>query len=84
MNPRERLTPRQLDCLRLRCAGLTCPQIADRLCIARQTVKGHLSAAYDALGIHAGNPEALACYMYGMADATRILPPSNAMRAQEV
>jgi DNA-binding NarL/FixJ family response regulator len=46
-----KLTDRQLEVLRLVAHGLTNKQVAKRLKIAEDTVKQHLRAAFDALGI---------------------------------
>lgn len=48
----ESLTPTELAVVRHAAAGLTNPQIAKRLFIARATVKVHLSHVYAKLGVH--------------------------------
>jgi predicted ATPase/DNA-binding CsgD family transcriptional regulator len=47
----ESLTPTELEIVRQAAAGLTNPQIAERLFVARATVKTHLSHIYAKLGI---------------------------------
>jgi DNA-binding CsgD family transcriptional regulator len=44
------LTPRQAECLRLSAAGLTVPQIHDRIGLAVGTIRCHLTDARAALG----------------------------------
>ena len=48
---RGNLTARQLDVLRLIGKGLANKEIAERLCIAQDTVKQHARAAYAVLGV---------------------------------
>jgi DNA-binding NarL/FixJ family response regulator len=50
--PVEELTPREVDVLRLAGAGLTNQQIASQLQLSPQTVKNHLSNAYQKLNEH--------------------------------
>jgi DNA-binding CsgD family transcriptional regulator/tetratricopeptide (TPR) repeat protein len=47
----ESLTPTEVEVVRHAAAGLTNPQIAERLFIARATVKVHLSHVYAKLGV---------------------------------
>ena len=47
----ESLTPTELEVVRQASAGLTNPQIAERLFVARATVKVHLSHIYAKLGV---------------------------------
>ena len=47
----EPLTPREQEILALLAAGLTNPEIADRLVISPQTVKKHTSSIYSKLGV---------------------------------
>jgi DNA-binding CsgD family transcriptional regulator len=47
----ESLTPTELEIVRQAAAGLTNPQIAERLFVARATVKTHLSHIYAKLGV---------------------------------
>jgi predicted ATPase/DNA-binding CsgD family transcriptional regulator len=47
----ESLTPTEVEVVRQAAAGLTNPQIAERLFIARATVKTHLSHVYAKLGV---------------------------------
>jgi DNA-binding NarL/FixJ family response regulator len=46
------LTPREKEVLSLIADGRSNPEIADTLCITRNTVKSHLTHIYSALGIH--------------------------------
>lgn len=45
------LSPRELEVLRLIAAGLTAPQIGERIYIARSTVKSHMQSIYRKLGV---------------------------------
>ena len=54
----ERLTPRELEVLRLVADGLDNRVIGGRLGITRSTVKHHLEAVYAKLGVH-GRMEAV-------------------------
>ncbi|HEX6988148.1 MAG TPA: helix-turn-helix transcriptional regulator [Bacillota bacterium] len=47
----DALTPRQREVVAAALEGLTNAEIADRLCIAEVTVKKHLSAAFQRLGV---------------------------------
>lgn len=47
----ERLTPTELEVVRHVSAGLTNPEIGERMFIARGTVKVHLSHVYAKLGL---------------------------------
>jgi DNA-binding CsgD family transcriptional regulator len=47
----ESLTPRERDVVRLAAAGLTNPQIAEKLFIGRATVKAHLASVFGKLGV---------------------------------
>ena len=49
--PHTRLTPREMDVLRLVALGLTNPQIAEKLVISPQTVHAHLRSMYSKLGV---------------------------------
>jgi predicted ATPase/DNA-binding CsgD family transcriptional regulator len=62
----ESLTPTELEVVRHAAAGLTNPQIGERMFITRGTVKVHLSHVYAKLGVH--NRAELA------AEAARRLP----------
>jgi DNA-binding CsgD family transcriptional regulator len=66
----ESLTPTELEVARHAAAGLTNPQIGERMFITRGTVKVHLSHIYAKLGIQ--NRAELA------AEATRRLPVGSA------
>lgn len=46
------LSPRERDVLKLIAKGLTNRQIADKLFIAEQTVRNHVSIIYSKLGVH--------------------------------
>jgi two-component system, NarL family, nitrate/nitrite response regulator NarL len=48
---RPRLTPRELQVLRMVAEGLTTPQMASRLVLGTATVKTHLQTLYDKLGV---------------------------------
>ena len=65
----ESLTPTEVAVVRQAAAGLTNPQIAERLFITRATVKTHLAHVYDKLGVR--NRSQLA------ADAAGRLPPEE-------
>lgn len=47
----ESLTPRELEVIRHAAAGLTNPEIGERMFISRSTVKAHLSNIYAKLGV---------------------------------
>jgi DNA-binding NarL/FixJ family response regulator len=89
----DRLTPRQIEALRLRCRGLSAAQIAERLGVSHNVVKYHLGEAYETLAVGSlgskraepGAKDAWACYLLGLADSGRVLDPDGrAMRAWEV
>jgi len=65
----ESLTPSEVEVVRQAAAGLTNPQIAQRLFIAPATVKTHLSHVYAKLGVR--NRSQLAGYAAGR------LPPAT-------
>lgn len=65
----ESLTPTEVAVVRQAAAGLTNPQIAERLFIARATVKTHLSHVYAKLGVR--NRSQLAAHAAGR------LPPAT-------
>jgi len=46
-----RLSPRELEVLRMVAEGLTTPQIAGRLFLGTATIKSHLQSLYDKLGV---------------------------------
>ncbi|HUG14431.1 MAG TPA: LuxR C-terminal-related transcriptional regulator [Thermomicrobiales bacterium] len=46
-----RLTPRELDVLRLVATGLTDAEVAERLFLSRRTVSSHLTSIYTKLGV---------------------------------
>ena len=67
----KRLSPREVEIIKLRTSGMTGAQIGTALGISEQTVKNHLWRAYDKLGVaRCSNPEARACYLYGVAKAS--------------
>lgn len=47
----DRLSAMQQSCIRCTCEGLTNTEIARRLGVSVNTVKGHLADAYDKLGV---------------------------------
>jgi LuxR family transcriptional regulator, maltose regulon positive regulatory protein len=47
----ESLSERELEVLRLKCEGLTNPEIAAKLVVARSTVKKHINNMYGKLGV---------------------------------
>ena len=49
--PRPTLTPTEMRVMRLRAQGMTIPEVADHLGIARQTVKNHVLHAFDRLDV---------------------------------
>lgn len=46
------LSPREIEVLTLLAAGMKRPGIAERLCIARETVRAHCTAIFERLGVH--------------------------------
>lgn len=46
------LTKREIEMLEHLCMGLTQEQIAERLCIALNTVKSHFGKIFDTVGLH--------------------------------
>jgi DNA-binding CsgD family transcriptional regulator len=69
------LTPREKDVLKLKASGLSSARIGRALFISEQTVKNHLINVYRKLNLHTcDNPEARACYLYGVASATLSFP----------
>jgi two-component system nitrate/nitrite response regulator NarL len=51
VQPETKLTPRELDVLKLVAEGHSAPEIAARLYIEPSTVKSHLQNIYDKLGV---------------------------------
>ena len=64
----RRLTPRQLDVLRLLAAGGTTDQIADRLHIARETVRNHVRGVLAELRVHSRVEAIAAARAAGLLD----------------
>lgn len=81
--PLRRLTPRQIEVLRISCLGKTGVEIGAALFISDQTVKNHLTNIYDTLGIHGGSPGRYACWLLGLADATTVLPQTSGDRPDD-
>ena len=48
----EELTERELEVLSLLCTGVGDPEIAQRLKLSRNTVRNHVSAIYEKIGVH--------------------------------
>jgi DNA-binding NarL/FixJ family response regulator len=69
------LTPREKDVLKLKTSGLSSARIGQALFISEQTVKNHQINVYKKHNLHTcDNPEARACYLYGVASATLSFP----------
>lgn len=64
------LTARQLDVLALICQGASNKEICATLGLAEQTVKGHVSAIFRALGVNNRTQAVLAAGRLGFASAT--------------
>lgn len=80
----ERLTPRERQIVHCRCVrGMSYAQIGADIGMTGHTVKQHLSHIYSKLHLRGGSPGGWLCYMYGLADATRVFPV-NHMRAEAV
>lgn len=85
-----RLTPRQRECLRFRCRGLSTARVGARLFISENTVRNHLSDAYVSLGIGSlldrgvepGHKTPFACYLLGMVDGLDVIDPGGRMRRE--
>lgn len=60
------LTPRQQQVLELMAAGLTRPQIAERLYLGTTTIASHQRAVYAHLGVHTGPAAVAAAYRTGL------------------
>lgn len=69
------LTPRQIEVLELMARGLTNPEIAGVLGIARATVKAHVSAIIASLDVRNRTEAALALRELGLADAEESFRP---------
>ena len=65
----DKLTPMESSCVRLTMEGLPNGEIAARLGISVNTVKGHLARAYDRLGLaHHSSPRTRAAVMMAASD----------------
>jgi DNA-binding NarL/FixJ family response regulator len=53
----DKLTPREVDVLRLLAQGLTNAEIAERICLSERTVRNHVSAILSKLDVP-GRPQA--------------------------
>lgn len=67
-DPIHRLSPRQVEILRLRAQGLQDSEIAERIGISIGRVRNSLSEAYRRLGIRCPYPGPAACYLLGRHD----------------
>jgi DNA-binding CsgD family transcriptional regulator len=67
--PEDVLTPRELEVLRLVVAGLTNPEIGDRLFISRGTARTHVSNILTKLGAHTRTEAATIAREHGLLDA---------------
>jgi NarL family two-component system response regulator LiaR len=65
--PGHDLTRRELDVLALLVKGLSNPEIADRLCLSRATVKVHVSSILSKLGVSSRAEAIAAAYRHGLA-----------------
>lgn len=63
-----RLTPRQLDVLRLVCSGLSNKHISRELGLAERTVKVHIGAVFRALGVSNRTQAAMVAQARGLID----------------
>lgn len=80
-----KLTERQREVLRLVCLGCTQVQAANRLYLSPRTIKHHLVAAYEKLGIGSMNRKTsdrsgkstFACYLLGMVDGLDVVDPDG-------
>ena len=64
-----RLTKREREIIRVAGRGLTNRQIAQQLCISEATVRHHLSAIFDKLGVATRSALIVFAYCYRLADA---------------
>jgi DNA-binding NarL/FixJ family response regulator len=67
--PEDALTPRELEVLHLVVAGLTNPEIGDRLFISRGTARTHVSNILTKLGAHTRTEAATIAREQGLLDA---------------
>ena len=71
MEPRfDRLTERQMECVRLRCQGMTHAQVGEALGISKHTVRSHVRTACAMIYGGRGNGLSVArmCYHLGIDD----------------
>jgi PAS domain S-box-containing protein len=64
----RRLTPRQLDVVRLLASGASTDQIAEQLHIARETVRNHIRGVLSELGVHSRVEAVAAARAAGLLD----------------
>jgi DNA-binding CsgD family transcriptional regulator len=70
----ETLTPREREVLRLAAGGMSVHEVADRLVLSPNTVKSHLSHAYDKLAAHNRAQAVRAALHCGCIASTDICP----------
>ena len=74
MSGGNRLSPRELEVLRLLTQGLTGAAIADRLVISRKTVSSHIQRVMAKLGVHSQTQAVAEAYRLGLAYDSRAEP----------